>query len=81
VRKRTAIGFNPVRQGYALASRGSGDAACSGDGLDRAPVEPVDPVDKLPKAMDVLTPPAVSQADELDDTVHNPVTLQPVTIP
>jgi hypothetical protein len=38
-------------------------------------------LDKLPKAMDVLTPPGVSQADELDYTVHNPVTLQPVTIP
>jgi hypothetical protein len=31
--------------------------------------------------MDVLTPPAVSQSDELDYTLHNPVVLQGVTIP
>jgi glucoamylase len=35
----------------------------------------------VPKAMDVLTPPGTSQADELDYTVHSPVVLQPVTIP
>jgi carbohydrate-binding DOMON domain-containing protein len=39
------------------------------------------PLDRLPKAMDVLTPAGVSQADELDYTLHDPVTLQPVTIP
>jgi hypothetical protein len=31
--------------------------------------------------MDVLTPPGVLQSDELDYTLHNPVTLQDVTIP
>jgi glucoamylase len=40
----------------------------------------VDP-NTVPKAMDVLTPAGVSQSDELDYTVHNPVTLQDVTIP
>jgi glucoamylase len=40
----------------------------------------VDP-NTVPKAMDVLTPPGVRQPDELDYTLHNPVTLQAVTIP
>ncbi len=35
----------------------------------------------VPKAMDILTPPGVSQSDELDYTKHNPVVLQDVTIP
>jgi carbohydrate-binding DOMON domain-containing protein len=40
----------------------------------------VDP-NTVPKLMDVLTPPGVSQADELDYTKHSPVTLQDVVIP
>ena len=36
---------------------------------------------KVPKAMDVLTPGGVLQSDELDYTLHDPVTLQDVTIP
>jgi glucan 1,4-alpha-glucosidase len=40
----------------------------------------VDP-DTVPKAMDVLTPSGVLQSDELDYTIHNPVTLQPIVIP
>jgi glucan 1,4-alpha-glucosidase len=40
----------------------------------------VDP-NTVPKALDVLTPPGVVQSDELDYTVHNPITLQGVTIP
>jgi glucoamylase len=36
---------------------------------------------KVPKAMDVLTPPGVLQSDELDYTKHNPVVIQPVTVP
>jgi len=40
----------------------------------------VDP-STVPKAMDILTPPGVSQSDELDYTKHNLVTLQDVTIP
>ena len=35
----------------------------------------------VPKAMDVLTPTGVQQSDELDYTLHTPVTLQPVVIP
>ncbi len=35
----------------------------------------------VPKAMDVLTPSGVLQSDELDYTVHSPVTLTDVTIP
>ena len=35
----------------------------------------------VPKATDVLTPSGVSQADELDYTLHNPVVLAGVTIP
>jgi glucan 1,4-alpha-glucosidase len=36
---------------------------------------------KVPKAVDVITPAGVLQSDELDYTLHNPVTLQEVTIP
>lgn len=35
----------------------------------------------VPKAMDVLTPPNTSQAGELDYTLHDPVTIAPVTVP
>ncbi len=35
----------------------------------------------VPKAMDVLTPSGVLQSDELDYTLHQPVTLQDVIIP
>ena len=35
----------------------------------------------VPKIIDVLTPVGVLQSDELDYTLHNPVTLQAVTIP
>ena len=35
----------------------------------------------VPKAMDVIAPAGVLQSDELDYTLHNPVTLQDVTIP
>jgi glucan 1,4-alpha-glucosidase len=35
----------------------------------------------VPKVIDVLTPPGVAQSDELDYTLHNPVTIQAVTIP
>jgi glucoamylase len=40
----------------------------------------VDP-GSVPKAMDVLTPAGTSQADELDYTVHSPVTIAPVVMP
>jgi glucan 1,4-alpha-glucosidase len=35
----------------------------------------------VPKAMDVLVPAGTSQADELDYTLHNPVTIAPVVLP
>ena len=31
--------------------------------------------------MDVLTPTGVAQSDELDYTVHSPVTIAPVVMP
>lgn len=40
----------------------------------------VDP-NTVPKVMDVLTPSGVTQSDELDYTLHSPVTLQDVVIP
>ena len=44
-----------------------------------APICSVDPA-TVPKAMDVITPPGVSQATELDPTL-GPVVIQPVTVP
>ena len=35
----------------------------------------------VPKLIDVLTPAGVLQSDELDYTIHSPVTLQGVAIP
>jgi glucoamylase len=40
----------------------------------------VDP-STVPKALDVITPAGVDQSNELDYTLHNPVTLQGVAIP
>ena len=44
-----------------------------------APVCSADPA-TVPKAVDVITPPGVSQATELDPTL-GPVVIQPVTVP
>jgi glucoamylase len=44
-----------------------------------APICSVDP-GTVPKAMDVITPPEVSQATELDPT-RGPVVIQPVIVP
>jgi glucan 1,4-alpha-glucosidase len=44
-----------------------------------SPICSVDPA-TVPKAMDVITPPGVSQATELDPT-RGPVVIQPVTVP
>ncbi|HKE78471.1 MAG TPA: glucodextranase DOMON-like domain-containing protein [Solirubrobacteraceae bacterium] len=35
----------------------------------------------VPKAMDVITPEGVAQSDELDYTVHSPVSIAPVVVP
>ena len=44
------------------------------------PICALDPA-TLPKAVDILTPGTVSQADELNPTLHSPVTIQGVRIP
>jgi glucoamylase len=46
---------------------------------NNAPICSVDP-NTVPKAMDVITPPGVSQATELNPTL-GPVVIQPVTVP
>jgi glucoamylase len=53
---------------FGVCATASNDAHCT-----------VDP-NSVPKAMDVLTPAGVLQSDELDYTLHNPVTIQGVTI-
>lgn len=66
-----ARSFAPTPQPYqfGVCAAASTDAHCTFD------------PNKVPKAMDVLTPSGVLQSDELDYTLHNPVTLQDVTIP
>jgi glucoamylase len=66
-----ARGFQPTPQDFqfGVCAAASSDPHCT-----------VDP-GTVPKAMDVLTPPGTSQADELDYTLHSPVVIQPVTIP
>jgi glucoamylase len=66
-----ARGFAPTPQEFlfGVCAQASSDPHCT-----------VDP-GTVPKALDVLTPAGVSQADELDYTVHQPVTLETVTIP
>jgi len=66
-----ARSFAPTPQSYqfGVCATASTDAHCTFD------------PNKVPKAMDVITPAGVSQSNELDYTVHNPVTLQDITIP
>jgi carbohydrate-binding DOMON domain-containing protein len=68
-----ARSFAPQAQPYAFGVCTSA-AVTAGN-----PICAVDPA-TVPKAMDILTPPGVSQADELDPT-HKPVTIEGVTIP
>lgn len=65
-----ARGFQPTPQGFqfGVCATASSDPHCT--------VAP----DSVPKAMDVLTPAGVIQADELDYT-GGPVVIAPVTIP
>jgi glucan 1,4-alpha-glucosidase len=65
-----ARGFAPTSQEFlfGVCASASSDPHCT-----------VDP-STVPKAMDVLTPAGVTQSDELDYTVHQPVTIQGVTI-
>jgi hypothetical protein len=39
------------------------------------------PPGEVPKAMDVLVPAGTTQSDELDYTLHDPVTIAPVVVP
>jgi carbohydrate-binding DOMON domain-containing protein len=66
-----ARGFATTPQDFlfGVCATASNDAHCT-----------VDP-STVPKAMDVLTPTGVEQSNELDYTLHNPVTIQGVTIP
>jgi glucan 1,4-alpha-glucosidase len=66
-----ARGFAPTPQQYqfGVCATASTDAHCTFD------------PNRVPKAIDVLTPAGVQQSNELDYTLHNPVTLQDVTIP
>jgi len=65
-----ARGFAPTPQEFlfGVCATASTDPHCAAD------------PGSVPKAMDVLTPAGVAQSDELDYTVHQPVTLQGVTI-
>jgi glucoamylase len=66
-----ARGFQPTPQGFqfGVCATASSDPHCT-----------VDP-STVPKAVDVLTPAGVAQSDELDYTIHNPVTIAPVVVP
>jgi carbohydrate-binding DOMON domain-containing protein len=66
-----ARGFQPTPQGFqfGVCAAASADPHCTF------------PPGDVPKAVDVLTPPSVDQSDELDYTIHNPVTIAPVEIP
>jgi glucoamylase len=66
-----ARGFQPTPQEFqfGVCAAPSADAHCT-----------VDPA-TVPKALDVLTAAGTSQADELDYTVHRPVTIAPVVVP
>jgi glucoamylase len=66
-----ARGFAPTPQEFlfGVCAAPSPDPHCTADPAT------------VPKAIDVITPAGVSQADELDYTLHDPVVLQAVTIP
>jgi glucoamylase len=66
-----ARGFAPTPQEFlfGVCATASNDPHCT-----------VDP-NTVPKALDVVTPSGVSQSQELDYTVNNPVTIQGVFIP
>jgi glucan 1,4-alpha-glucosidase len=66
-----ARGFQSTPQQYqfGVCATASADPHCTFD------------PNKVPKAIDVITPTGVLQSDELDYTLHNPVTLQDVVIP
>ena len=65
------VGWPPTPQAFqfGVCAAASGDPHCTFD------------PNKVPKALGVLTPAGVSQANELDYTLHNPVSLQGVVVP
>jgi len=65
-----ARGFAPTLQAFLFGVCAPGGAA---------PICQVDPA-TVPKAVDVITPQGVSQAEELDPTL-GAVAIQPVTVP
>ncbi len=66
-----ARGFQPTPQDFqfGVCAAASSDQHCTAD------------PSTVPKAMDVLTPGDVMQSDELDYTMHEPVTIAPVVMP
>jgi glucoamylase len=71
-------GFSPDQaRGFAPTAQSFLFGVCAPDGT--APICSADP-GTVPKAVDVITPPGVSQATELDPTL-GPVAIQPVTVP
>ncbi|HEY3958724.1 MAG TPA: glucodextranase DOMON-like domain-containing protein [Streptosporangiaceae bacterium] len=71
-------GFSPDQaRAFTAAPGGFTFGVCAAGGT--SPVCSVDP-GTVPKAMDVLTPPGVSQATELDPT-RGPVVIEGVTVP
>jgi glucoamylase len=66
-----ARGFAPTPQEFlfGVCAAPSTDPHCTAD------------PGSVPKAIDVITPAGVSQADLLDYTLHDPVTLEAVTVP
>ena len=64
-----AFTATPGGYSFGVCATASADPHCT-----------VDP-NTVPKAVDVLTPAGVDQADELDYTKHQPVTLQGVFVP
>ncbi len=66
-----ARGFSPTPGSFSFG-------VCASTSTD--PHCTVDP-STVPKAVDVLTPPGVLQSNELDYTLHNPVTITDVVIP
>jgi glucoamylase len=72
-------GFSPDQaRGFASTPQPFLFGVCATTSTD--PHCTVDP-NTVPKAMDVIVPAGVSQSNELDYTLHNPVTLQDVVIP
>jgi glucoamylase len=65
-----ARGFQPTPQPFqfGVCAAPSSDAHCTFD------------PGQVPKAVDVLTPTGVTQSDELDYTIHSPVTIAPVVM-